>query len=225
MGHFGSASMVKHLKNLGIYWPTMLQDAIAMVSSCIKCQEYNIGKTGFHPLQSIQADLPLDHIAVDLKEFPLSIKGNKYMLVVVDVFTRFVILRALPDKKQATVAKELIDIFLLIGFPKILQTDNGKEFYNRLLSEICTLTSMDSRLITAYHPQGNGLAERWVLTTSQIIYKSLEGKDKHWDTFLGTAQYFSNLKVTKRHQSTPYSLLFCRSPNLLRDYQNVESVS
>ena len=40
-----------------------------MVASCLPRQAYNIGKTGYHPLQSIEADLPLDHVAIDLLRF------------------------------------------------------------------------------------------------------------------------------------------------------------
>ena len=73
-------------------------------------------------------------------------------------------------------------------------------------------------MITAYHPQANGAAERTVQTTSTAIYKLLEGRDIDWDLFTPSIQYFTNMKVSQRHGSTPYSLLFARQANELKDY-------
>jgi hypothetical protein len=91
-------------------------NALFMNAPIADCQRFNIGKHGFHPLKSIEATLPWDHIAIDLKEFCLSLQGNKYMLVVVDVCTRFVILRAHPNKEMKTVAKALYSIFKQMSF-------------------------------------------------------------------------------------------------------------
>jgi hypothetical protein len=100
-GHFGSEAMIKSLTSNGHYWPSMKKDCIKEVEQCLNCQKFNIGKHGFHPLQSIKADLPMDHTAIDLKEFPESERGYHYMLVVIDVFTRFVFV----DKKAPTIAR------------------------------------------------------------------------------------------------------------------------
>jgi transposase InsO family protein len=112
---------------------------------------------------------------LDLKELARSKKGNKYLLVVVDVRTRFVFLRALKYKTMQSIASALLGFD--VGFPKILQSDNGTEFDNSLLNEIVRLSKMDHHLITAYHPHANGLAERNVRTSSTSILKELAGKD------------------------------------------------
>jgi transposase InsO family protein len=138
----------------------MRQDCIKIVKACIACQQSNIGKHGFHPLTSILALLPFDHIAIDLKEFIESLKGNTYLLVVVDVCTRCVVLRTLKDKSMYSIPSALFVLFCDIGFLRIVQSDNGPEFVNALLKELFQLSQMDHRLITAYHPRANKLAER-----------------------------------------------------------------
>jgi transposase InsO family protein len=219
-GHFGSEAMFKALISNGHYWTDLRKDCIKEVNKCIPCQKFNIGKHGFHPLSSIMADLPMDHVAIDLKEFPKSEKGNQYLLVVVDVFTRFVFLKALKDKKAETIASVLVDIFCLAGFPKIIQSDNGKEFVNSVIRKICRASHIDHRLITPYNPQANGLAERWVQTTSQAIYKLLDGNVKSWDVFVPSIQYFTNLKICARHGSAPFSLFFARQANAFDTFSN-----
>jgi hypothetical protein len=67
-------------------------------------------------LSSLDAELPFGHIAIDFKEFPRSRYGNTYVLVTLDVLTRFVFLRALPDKTMTTVGRALLDLFFDIGF-------------------------------------------------------------------------------------------------------------
>ena len=71
---------------------------------------------------------------IDLKEMnTASSEGYKYVLVAVDVFTRFVFLFALPEKSALCVAKALLTLFGFIGFPRVLQSDNGKEFSNKII--------------------------------------------------------------------------------------------
>jgi hypothetical protein len=215
--------MFKSLYFNQLYWPTMRGDCQRVVLECPDCQRFNIGKHGFHPLRSIDAKLPWDHIAIDLKEFCKSLQGNKYMLVVVDVCTRFVFLKALPNKEMTTVARALFSIFTTIGFPKIIQSDNGTEFVNSTIKELTKLAHIDHRLISAYHPQANGLAERNVQTSSMAILKHLNGKDNKWDLYVDVIQYFMNTKVTAIHGSTPYSLMFARPVSDFTDYSQSSS--
>jgi IS30 family transposase len=68
--------------------------------------------------------------------FTPTTKDHKYVLVLVDVCTRFVFLKALRNKLSATIGKTLFKIFCLIGFPRILQSDNGTEFVNEILKSL-----------------------------------------------------------------------------------------
>jgi hypothetical protein len=127
-GHFGSNQLVTKLLADGYYWPSVRKDAIELVKGCIPCQRFNIGKHGFHPLQTISASMPWDHIAIDLKSMEKSTAGNKFILVIVDVFTRFSFLRCLKNKKQGSIARELFKLFCDVGFQRVIQSDNGREF-------------------------------------------------------------------------------------------------
>ena len=71
----------------------------------------------------------------------MAFNGLKYLLVYQDHFSKLVDCRSLPDKKKSTVARALLDIFLLLGAPRILQTDNGKEFVGLALD--CPLAEWD----------------------------------------------------------------------------------
>ena len=114
----------------------MRKEAIELVRACVPCQRFNIGKHGFHPMTPVTAAMPWDHIAVDLKSLPKSAKGHSYILVIVDVFTKFTFLRPLKSKAASVVAKELLILFSDVGYPRILQSDNGTEFVNQILNHL-----------------------------------------------------------------------------------------
>jgi hypothetical protein len=213
LGHFGTAQIVQGLINQGKYWPSMRHDATELVKACIQCQRYNIGRHGFHPLKSITADLPLDHMAMDLKELPVSKSNCKYMLVLVDVFTRFVFLRPLKNKSAKVVSASLFEIFCDIGFPKILQSDNGREFVNDVNARFCKFSRIERRMITPYHARGNGLAEKMVDVCASTLLKLVNGQVHAWDKYVPATQFFVNTKIASTTSSTPYSLMFARAPN------------
>ena len=176
-------------------------------------------KNGFHPLRSIHAELPGDHWAIDLAgPFPTSNHANHYLLVMVDIATRFVILQAIPDKQAVTIAQHLFQVFCDFGFPKILQSDNGTEFVNKIVKALVDMASINHRLVTPYHPRANGVAECYVQTTVQAIRKQIHGTKKDWDLYVPAVQFATNVKVAAIHGSTPFSLMFVRQYNLFQDY-------
>jgi transposase InsO family protein len=223
MGHFGSTAIIKALITNGTTWTNFRQDVTQHVAACLPCQRYNIGKHGFHPLTTISAKLPFDHVAMDLKQLPTFRAGFNYILVPVYVCTRFVFLRPLKNKDMVTLAVTLLEIFLDVGFPKIIQSDNGTEFVNQLVTTICQTASIDARLISAYHARANGLAERFVQTISQSILKLLNGRIDNWDQQVRPVQYYKNGKIGALHNSTPFALLFARPMNAFYDYRNATS--
>ena len=224
-GHLGAADMVRMIKSSQrVYWRNIFRDCQQLVSSCIQCQRFNIGVHGYHPPKNVEALLPFDHIRVDLKEMTISKNGNKFILVVIDVATRFIFLRAVPDKGMYTIAQVLLRLFCDIGFPKILGSDNGTEFLNSVMEAVIKISGIDHRFIAPYHHRANGIVERAIRTVSMAIYKRLEGLMDEWDTLLPSTQYLGNTKIVELHGSSPYSLLFARQPNGFRDYTAIDLI-
>ena len=92
MGHFGRDSIFKQLFNQGYWWPNMRVDIQSVIESCDQCLRYNVRAAGFHPSQYITADGPWAHIQVDTSvHLPTTPEGHTCLLVIY-VFTGFVIL-------------------------------------------------------------------------------------------------------------------------------------
>ncbi|SAL96045.1 hypothetical protein, partial, partial [Absidia glauca] len=213
-GHFGAEAIVKAAHNEGLHWTNITNEALKIVQQCTSCQRYNIAKKGYNPLRPVYAYLPGDHWAIDLAgPYEVSLKGNTWLLVMVDVCTRFSILRALPDKRSDTIIHMLIQVFGDFGYPRIIQSDNGREFKNQFFERLHKAMGIDRRFSTPYHPRGNGVAERYVQTAKNIINKEIEGTRKDWDWYIPNAQLAMNHLVSKRLQTPPFSLMFARHMN------------
>jgi hypothetical protein len=198
-GHFGADAIVKAVNNNGMHWPKLKQQALEMVKHCTQCQRFNIVKTGYNPHRPIHAKLPGDHWAIDLTgPLPTTKESNTYLLVMIDICSRFVILRPLKDKTAESVVKAIIPVFCDFGIPRIVQSDNGKEFVNQVMTKFKIRAGFDHRLITPYYPQSNGAAERTVGTSKMVIKKLVEGAPEHWDICAPVAQLAINNKVSKR---------------------------
>ncbi|EIE92672.1 hypothetical protein RO3G_17383 [Rhizopus delemar RA 99-880] len=212
VGHYGAEQMVKRLHNEGIHWPNLISDCVKFVRQCNECMKHNIEKKGYHPLRSIYSYYPGDHYAIDLggPMHTTSISNNNYFMVIIDVCTRFCILRALADKKADTILRALIDVFCIMGFPTKLQSDNGTEFKNSLSKNLANAMGYDHRFITPLHPSANGLSERFVQTVKKLLAKSTNGVGNDWDAFLPSIQLAMNNRISKRLNSTPFSLMFAR---------------
>src|SRR3989338_6727736 len=114
---------------------------------------------------------PMD-LAVDLGEIRTTSKdGHNFFLVVIDICTRFILIRPLRDKSALTVARKLYRIFADLGVPRIVQSDNGKEFVNSVILQLKTQFGFKQRTITAYYPQANGAAENSVKLVKMLLKK------------------------------------------------------
>ncbi|OBQ32496.1 MAG: hypothetical protein AN485_21335 [Anabaena sp. MDT14b] len=209
-GHRGSRGTMHRLLSEGYRWPKMEQDCLRVSRECIDCQRYTTQKYGFHPLRTISASLPMDHLAMDLIVMETSEDGMNYILIVVDICTRFLWLFALANKSGTEIATHLRKLFLMFGPPRIIQSDNGSEFVNIQVVQMLSATGVDHRRISTYHPEANGAAERHVRTVKECLRTFMKGDTGHWPRHVDEVQYTLNTSVHRRHGSTPFSLFFAR---------------
>ena len=131
-GHFGAETMVKAIHNKVMHWPKLMEQALAVAKKCSHCRKFNIVKTGYNPHRPVRSFLPGDHWAIDLAgPLPLTERNNRYMLVMIDICSRFVIRRSIPNKTAEAVVKALIPVFCDFGIPRIVQSDNGKNLLTK----------------------------------------------------------------------------------------------
>jgi hypothetical protein len=219
MGHFGRDALYKKLYHKGYWWPGMRRDVEDVLANCDACTRYTVVKSGFHPASFITANGPLEHIQIDTSvHLPESREGYKVLLVIIDVFTGFVWLKALKSNNAENVAVALWELFCTFGLPKILQSDNGSEFINEIIRSLVRIAGIDHRLIAPYNPRTDGKVERSIGTITSIIKKMLHGNLEDWPLYVPFAQLAFNTKIASLTNSSPFSLMFGRTINEMKNY-------
>ncbi len=123
------------------HWPTMRED---MENFCKECESCGARKNphvyGRAPLQQFTVSQPMEMMAMDvLGPLPIRSEGNKFILVVMDYFSKWPEVYALENQKAEVITKCLIDVFTRHGAPKVLLSDQGRNFESNMVKELCIL--------------------------------------------------------------------------------------
>ncbi len=126
-----------------------------------------------------------------------------------DNFSRFCILVPLPDKSAKTVARAIVDeLICKFTSPKTLLSNNGGEFNNAILEEICNIFNIKKCNITPYHPASNGLAERQNRKVLNSLRHMITPTSNAWDEFMPMVASTLNSSINKSTKEIPYFIIF-----------------
>ena len=114
----------------------------------------------------------------------LFLLGNRYILVVCDYATRYPEAIALKSIDAGRIAEELVILFARVGIPEEILTDQGANFTSQLLSVLYKVMHMHPIRTGPYHPQTDGLVERFNQTLKSMLRKAATTEGKDWDKML-----------------------------------------
>ena len=122
---------------------------------------------------------------------------------------------ATTDQSALTIAKLLVEhIISRHGVPNETLSDRGAAFLSCLLKEVCTLMGIKKVNTTAYHPQTDGLVERFNRTLTDMLTKSVEKYGKNWDERLPFVLFAYRSSPQASTGESPFYLLYGRDPQL-----------
>ena len=151
---------------------------------------------------------------IDMQSMPSA--QFKWIMVYQDHLTKFCILRPLSSKRAAEVAHQLMDIFLLMGAPHILQSDNGAEFTASVINELKTLWP-DLLIVHGKprHPQSQGSVERLNCDVKDMLIAWLgDNNTADWPAGLRFVQFSKNSSHHTGIKQSPYQALFGTAPRV-----------
>ncbi|KAI2649246.1 Retrovirus-related Pol polyprotein from transposon 17.6 [Labeo rohita] len=146
-----------------------------------------------------------------------SARGHEHILVIVDYATRFP--EAVPLRKATAknIGKELFLLCTRVGIPAEILTDQGTPFMSRLTADLCRLLRVKQIRTTVFHPQTDGLVERFNQTLKQMLKHVAAEDRKDWDLMLPYVLFGVREIPQASTGFTPFELLFGRQPRGLLD--------
>lgn len=145
------------------FWPNMRKQVLDWARKCQECQLSKVARHAKNiPNPFAPPEARFDHVHMDLVgPLPLC-KGQKYIVTIIDRFSRWPEAIPIDDMLAETVAGVLYSQWICrYGTPKIITTDQGSQFESALFNALVKLTGGQRYRTTAYHPASNGLVERW----------------------------------------------------------------
>ena len=185
-GHLGQHKTLAKVRQR-FYWHGLKEYVHKWCNGCNACASAKgPSKKPRALLQQCPVGCPMERVALDIiGPLPTSHKGNKYVLVVADCFTRWTEAYALPNQEAVTIAEKLVTEFVCrFGAPMQILTDQGRQFESKLFAEICTLLDIDKTRTSSFHPQTNGLVERFNRTLEGMLRPFVSHHQQDWDEYL-----------------------------------------
>nr|GEU99138.1 reverse transcriptase domain-containing protein [Tanacetum cinerariifolium] len=166
------------------------------------------------PQNSIQICEIFDVWGIDfIGPFPSS-RGNKYILVAVDYFSKWVEAKALPTNDARVVCKFLKSLFARFGAPRAIISDRGTHFFNDQFEKVMRKYGVTHHLSTAYHPQTSGQVEVTNRGLKIILERTIGQNRASWSDKLDDALWAFRTAYKTPIGCTPYKLVYGKACHL-----------
>nr|GEX40178.1 reverse transcriptase domain-containing protein [Tanacetum cinerariifolium] len=203
-GHHGANLTANKIFDASFFWPTIYKDAYEFVKNSDSCQRQGkISQRDEMPQNSIQTCEIFDVWGIDFMGLFPSSRGNKYILVAVDYFSKWVEAKALPTNDARVVCKFLKSLFAKFGSPRAIISDRGTHFCNDQFAKIMIKYGVTHRLSTAYHPQTSGQVEVSNRGLKRILKRTIGENRASWSNKLDDALWAFRTAYKTTHRDYP----------------------
>jgi transposase InsO family protein len=172
-------------------------------------------------MKLVKSGITMDRIATDiLGELPMTENGNRYILGISDYFTKWTESFPMPNMEAATVVRIIVEeVVARFGVPASIHSDQGRQYESELFSEMCRVLHIKTRT-TPYHPQSDGMVERFNKTLVTMLSAYVNEHHSNWDSYLPyvmmayrasvheTSGFTPNYMMLGREVSTPLDLMY-----------------
>ena len=200
------------MEEYGFWAPYLNTQIDQMISRCTICLKNNIRRgiqvsPGYIPTPRG----PFQELVIDYVDMLTPVGGKRYMLVVVDRFSRWVEATPTSRKDARSVAKFLCrEVFPRFGLPLRISSDNGKEFVDKTVKLILQKLKIKQRLGAVYHPQSQGICESMNGVLKNRIVKISEHTGLNWIEALPLALMACRSSEIRHLHMTPHELAMGR---------------
>jgi hypothetical protein len=212
-GHAGIGKT--HFRTIQRYWwRTMARDIREFVNGCMICIAYK------SPPRNVRQPLGTrptpkrvwERLHCDVwSPGGESTGGHVAVVAFVDMFSKYIILKAVKDHRAETIATVFIDeVAGPHGLPGELISDGAPEFRSVLAAEVFRLFGVPHQIVTPYRPQANGAIERCFRTIRPMLACIAREHPRSWHELLSMAAHAYNTSFHRSIKDTPFHLMYGR---------------
>lgn len=225
--HLGVTKTMHRIKQF-YYWPNVDKDVKAYVRACEPCK---CAKSPNANLTPPMGDMkrtkePFDFLTIDfISTLPRSRKGSTDLLVIVDVFSKFAILKPMRSQKAESLCEFMEnEVFLRYGVPRVCLSDNGPCFKSNAFKKLLARYDVKQYLIANYFPQTNN-TERVNRVIGDCLRAVIPQDDqKAWEDYIPKIQWALNTSIHEATKYPPFEVVFGRKPKVSGSQHELEDV-
>ena len=209
-GHYKVTRTIAKLRKR-YWWQNLVPDVVAFVQNCLHCAvAEDEGPRRQAGMETVHPRRRFEHVAIDIQTItPRTEAGNIKILVMIDVFTRFVRAIPIPNEKSETVAKILLDEWIAVFGPmEKLLSDGGTNLVSKVVENLVEQLGVGRVQTYPWHPQANGTVERWNRTVAKDIASFMTTGNSDWDEHVALACLRYNTSKHTATSLTPFESMF-----------------
>ena len=219
LGHFGVISTYNTLKQ-HYYWHNMMNTIKSQIKKCEICNRHQKAPIIHHPAQVLPVTGLFDRIGIDLiGGLSETREGLKYIMVITEYLSKYPYACAIRSKQASEIAEHLTVYITLFGPPKVILSDQGTEFNNSIVKQICDTVGMEHRVTSAYNPRTNGHTERFNGTLINSLKKHTETNPLDWPKWIPFVLMAYRSRIHSNTNFSPYELVFGRRMNYFENWE------
>ena len=192
--------------------PYSMEEVKRIVGSCHTCAKLKPTYTLIPSDQTlIKSTRPFERLSVDFKGPLPSVTKNRYMLTIVDEYSRFPFAYPCPDMTSSTVIRCFSQLFAIFGMPNFIHSDQGTSFMSSELKNYLTEKGVATSRTTPYNPEGNGQCERYngiIWKTVQLACASKNLNIENWEVVLNDSLHSIRSLLCTSTNETPHERMF-----------------
>ena len=210
-GHFSGRRLYDTLR-MSWWWETMFADAEKFAKTCPECVVASGSGRRCKPLlHPIPVQRPFQVLGIDVMDLPVTEKGNRHVVVIQDLFTKWPMVFPVQDQKALRIAKLIAEeVVPLFGVAGGLLSDRGTNFLSHLVLDLCRMLGITKLNTTAHHPQCDGAVERFNRTLKTMLRSMLPVSETSgiltYLEFCGPTETLPTPQPEKNHHSSSLSL-------------------
>ena len=181
--HLSIKRTIEQIQEMGYKWDDMEEDVRKLYFSCEIWGAKGAKPKKTQIVKHIETTRSKERFQIDmvyLSDYLVGSKEDRYLLTIIDHFSKFGMIFIVPNKKSTTVLKVLKGWLRITGKPGMIQSDNRGEFNNDLIKDFLKHQGIEYVRGSPYHSQSQGAVEGFNRTVQNFLYLA---KDMHKDEF------------------------------------------